>query len=353
VLAFVADPLFAINHLSLLAGVGFVGGLYVFIRGFRLLARKRLLINTPTSKIRGASIGLVEVNGLAAGPYVVHTPIAGAPCFLYRTTAWQKKDESRSGEWKMVAEETLHVPFFIDDGTGMLLIHPQGADLDLHVDFRQSYSDTIFSPHVTQATTSFLARHGVAPDDKIRIEECSIRPQSRLFIVGTLSENPGIDVSPRALPPRPGMSPTSMRPAPPPPPPAVVRLSEPASTQAAQGQTQQTRIAAALTKAGITNPAAWEAAGLSRTQAAATAVPRVSEISVNGHPQHSDEASAFDLHPPVVLMKGTNDPSFLISWRSQHELVSSLAWKSAAMIWMGAGLTLLSIYIVLLQMELL
>ena len=81
----------------------------------------------------------------------------------------------------------------------------------------------------------------------------------------------------------------------------------------------------------------------------------MTQISVNGQNQDSQEEvhSAFDLHPPVVLMKGTNDPAFLISWQSQHALVGSLAWKSAAMIWGGAGLALLGLYVVLAQMQLL
>ncbi len=361
--SFVADPLFAFNQLTLLAAVGFGGGLYLFVRGFRLLVRKRLLINTPVSKIRSASLGLVEVNGVAIGPYTLRTPIAATPCFLYRTTAWQKSDESRSGEWKKVAEETLHVPFFLDDGTGQMLIQPQGAELDLHRDIRKDFSDTIFSPHASQETVNFLARHGVAPDDKIRVEECSIQPQSQLFVVGTLSENHGIEVKPFPLMAQEtaqdktsgsritvGSGPAPL----PPPQPTVIRLSAPAAPALPANPTQQAKIAAALTKAGITNPLAWEAADVSPRDVAAAAAPRVSQISVTGNNQPpSPDQPAFDLTPPVVLMKGRNDPSFLISWRSQHDLVRSLAWKSTAMIWLGAGLTLLGIYVVLAQFELL
>jgi hypothetical protein len=54
----------------------------------------------------------------------------------------------------------------------------------------------------------------------------------------------------------------------------------------------------------------------------------------------------FDLHPPVVLMKGAHDPAFLISWHSQRDVVSSLSWKSTLMIWGGPPLTLLCAYIV-------
>ncbi|PYX36970.1 MAG: hypothetical protein DMG75_08715, partial [Acidobacteria bacterium] len=60
-------------------------GIFLFVHGFRMLARKRLILNTPISRIRSASIGLVEVNGVAIGPYTINAPITGLPCFYYRT----------------------------------------------------------------------------------------------------------------------------------------------------------------------------------------------------------------------------------------------------------------------------
>ena len=354
----VAAPLLVLNQFTLFAGVGVAGGLYLFVRGFRLLARKRLLINTPTSRIRSAALGLIEVSGAATGPHTLHSPIAGIPCFLYRTTAWQKSDESRNREWKKVAEETLEVPFYLDDGTGQLLIQPQGAELDLHRDLRQTYSDTIFSPHPTGEILNFLSRHGVRPDNKIRIEECCIRPQSHLFVLGTLAENPGVELKPVpcAVPSTASGPNLTAKPGAPAMPAAeVIQLSEPPQPRPAGDMTQQSKIAAALTKAGITNPAAWGVAGVPHPDTPASAVPRVKQISVNGHNQESNEQEppSFDLHPPIVLMKGQNDPAFLISWQSQRALVGSLAWKSAAMIWGGAGLALLGLYTVLAQMQLL
>lgn len=354
--ALIADSLFALNQLTLLAGIGFAGGLYVFFRGFLLLSRKRLLLNTPTSKIRSAAMGLLEVSGTATGPYLLHTPIAAVPCFLYRTIVWQKTDDSRNNEWKKVAEETLHVPFFLDDGTGRLLVQPQGAELDLSRDFYQDFSDTILSPHATPEVVSFLARHGVTPADKIRVEECSIRPQSRLFIIGTLGDNPGIDVTPE---PSAASIPITFRTKigsdfEAGPPAEVIRLSEPQPPSPVPS-TQQSRIAAALVKAGIHSPAAWEAAGLPSEQARVAAAPTVTTISLTdaNTGRQMPETPGFDLKPPVALMKGQNDPAFLISWRSQRAVVRSLAWKSAAMIWGGAALTLLAIYIVLAQLKIL
>jgi E3 Ubiquitin ligase len=342
------------NSLVFCASAGIVGGLYLFFRGFHLLARKRLLLNTPTSKIRGASLGLVEVGGLAAGPYTIPAPITGKMCYLYRTTAWQQHDSGKNHDWKKIAEESLHVPFFLDDNTGQLLIDPEGAELDLHRDFHQEYSSSFFSTRtqVPAPVANFIARHGVEPAGRLRIEECSIKPKNALFILGTLAENPAREADPAySL----GSPLCRSKPDDPPgPPPEIIQLSEAAGPSAAREMTQQSKIAAALAKAGIQNPAAWAAAGVPYPGATVEQPPQVTEISVNGQcpARENGEQSPSDLASPVVLMKGENDPAFLISWRSQSDVVRSLAWKSAGMIWGGSALALLGLYVLLAQLEL-
>jgi hypothetical protein len=103
---------------------------------------------------------------------------------------------------------------------------------------------------------------------------------------------------------------------------------------------QQDKIAAVLTKAGISNPAAWAAAGVSPVQTTAIATTHTSGAAA------APAVEQFDLHPPTVLMKGTHDRDFFISWQSQRAVVSSLSWKSASMIWGGPALTLVSVYFV-------
>jgi hypothetical protein len=46
-------------------------------------------------------------------------------------------------------------------------------------------------------------------------------------------------------------------------------------------------------------------------------------------------------------MKGENNPTFLISWRSQRDLARSLGWKCTLMIWGGPALALLGFYALL------
>ena len=348
-------------------GVGV--GLYLFYRGFNSLQRKRLILNTPSSKIRSASIGLVEVSGLAVGPYTVQAPITGMPCYFYRTIAWQLKKSGKNTEWHKVAEENLHVPFFLDDNTAKVLVNPEGAELDVHRDFHEEYRTSVFGlvDSVPASVLSFLTRHGINNDSSLKVEEYCIKPKNALFVLGTLTENPGLNVnatpvmssssghsfslklqgaiSPEvaaAMETMPGVSVTKTlnfgfgsstieK--------KVIRLSTAGAGEVSGDLTQQGKIAAAMMKAGITNPAAWEAAGLQYPPApplVATATP--------------SDAEGFDLSPPTVLMKGAKDPTFFISWHSQRDVLKTLGWKSVLMIWGGPLLTIAGLYILAAQL---
>jgi len=339
-------------------------GVYLFYHGFRLLQRKRLIMNTPASKIRSAAMGLVEVSGLASGPYTLTAPITGVACYYFRTMVWQWKRQGKGNAWVKVADDGLHVPFYLEDNTGRVLVNPQGAELDIHRDFHDEFSQSLFSSHmdIPANITSFLLMHGVPTDKKIKIEEYCIKPKNALFVLGTLAENPGIEA--RAIPVRnvaasertvslnlgsislgsvlsltptftgcngdamPEVIPQASSPKP--------RVTDPA---------QQAKIVAALTKAGITSPTAWEAAGIDTA-------PKVTAAATTSNGSAAAAAPAkeqFDLRPSTVLMKGIHNPAFFVSWRSQRDVVKSLGWKSALMIWGGPALTLLCVYILAAQ----
>ncbi len=336
------------ENLLALAAIGAALGSYWFYKGFQLLQRKRLILNTPASRIRSASMGLVEISGLAAGPYVLTSPFKQAECYYYRSTAWQLKQRGKNSEWVKVAEETLHVPFYLDDDTGKVLVDPRGAEMDLHCDLSEQYHRSILfsGPEMPGCVAEFLARYGVDPDKRIKVEEHCIKPKNFLFALGTLSQNPGLDASIRpAWAERAGQKLVA---------PVetediaaaqqIIRLSGETRGLPAAEMTQQQKIAAALVKAGISNPAAWSAAAVKTQSATTVQMKTVPVVERKAEPEGSE---GFDLHPPVVLMQGSHQPAFFISWRSQRDVVNSLGWKSSLMIWGGPALTLASVYFLL------
>ncbi len=325
--------------------IGAIAGLYWFYSGFRLLQRKRLILNTPASKIRSASMGLVEISGLATGPYVMTSPLKQVECYYYQSTAWEMRRRGKNNEWVKVAEENLQVPFYLDDSTDKVLVDPRGADLDLHCDFQEEYNRSILfeGPEMPGCVREFLERRGVDPSKRIKVEEHCIKPKNFLFVLGTLSQNPGVDASvaptwAQRIGDQPLRSQATIEIQ-----PEIIRLSKDNQRVATTEMTQQQKIAAALSRAGMSNPAAWTATAVSTATASAAAK---TAVAVEAQPA-TEDVGTFDLHPPVVLMKGSHDPAFFISWRSQRDVVASLGWKSSLMIWGGPALTLLCTYILL------
>lgn len=372
-------------------------GLYIFYKGFCLLQKRHLILDTPASKVRSASLGMVEINGLAVGPYTMIAPITERPCYYHRTVVWEWKRRGKNNQWVKIAAECTHVPFFLDDNTGKVMVDPRGAELDLHRDFQQEFCDGFFTTkqEAPPNVHSFLLRYGISTRNKIKVEEFCIKPKNALFVLGTLDENPGLEVtaqpirdvesipsvsgsnfsfafgglslSPMESGGRSGKSSlfglSSKR------PPEderlmqavlgqptvdsanaaqskqVINLSPAASPADADEMTQQQKVAAALMKAGITNPAAWAAAKVAPD-------PIVRKSDANGLASSAASSAAepsgspesFEQHPRVVLMKGKNDTNFIISWRSQRDIARSLGWKCTLMIWGGPALTILCLY---------
>ncbi len=361
-------------------------------------------------------MGMVELSGLAVGPYTMIAPISARPCYYYRTLVWEWKLQGKSNQWVKVAAECMHLPFFLDDNTGRVLVDPRGAELDIHCDFLEEFSDALFTTKDPPPgnVRAFLARHGVDINNKIKVEEYCIKPKNSLFILGSLADNPGIEVMPQPTREEESLLSTprsalltlagsslsfasaslsfgnkteenhdtmllreTLTTDPSTHTSQVIRLSSETAPAKSMDMTQQQKIAAALVKAGISNPAAWAAAGLgeptlqlnsdpafaSRNNSAAALNPPVDgdgntnagvlapdtsltptftqDVAQNSVAARS---GTFDQRPPIVLMKGTNNPAFMISWRSQQAVAGRLRWKSILMIWGGPALALACLY---------
>src|SRR5271167_4306998 len=111
--------------------------------------------------------------------------------------AWQWERRGKSNEWVKVADENMHVPFYLDDNTGRVLVDPQGAELDIHRDFQDEFSNSFFSTSldIPSNVAGFLSRNGVSGEKRVKVEEYCIKPKNALFILGTLASNPGLTVS--------------------------------------------------------------------------------------------------------------------------------------------------------------
>lgn len=297
------------------SGIGLVVGLYLFYLGFDLLQRRRLIMNTPRSTVRAAALGPVEASGTATGPYTLISPLAEQECFYYRATAWEKVNPGIisspigflcllfgiSVPLRKKAEETLCAPFFVDDGTGQLLVNPRGAELELTPAVSDDYDDSLLdSSPVPGNVQNFLARRNALGVPGLKVEEYCIRPGDKLFVLGTLRETPmarrrgGPDEPQPVLP-------------------------------------------------GSLSP---EAADLQRRGLESVEVPGL-ELPRFDSQQSAAQTRKFNLWPRAVLMKGSTGNPFFISRRSQREVVETLGWKSFVYVWGGPALALAFLWILL------
>jgi E3 Ubiquitin ligase len=365
--------LIAINYLTVLSCIAIAGGFCAFAFGVSLRSRTQALLRPEASKIASAGVGLMEVTGKATGPHTMPSPITGTACFVYRVTAWQQNPANK--KWDEVAQETLHLPFFIEDSTGQLMVEPLDAALELLTDFTEEYGTSLLRSAKIEPlpplVSAFLSRHGVALAGPIRIEERLVKPGDPIVVAGTVTENPGIRLRPftndsvkhdadrtsrdELLKNAGSLELSELA------TPRVIRLASGNLPSESHQMGQQAKIAAALTRAGITKPEAWSAAGVPYTtiepeaDAASSAVSVHSQIGWDLLPDKTSnqlrlqdsQAEESPLTPPLVLMKAAEDPWFVISYRSQKESASALHRKSAMMMGSGVVIMLLGLVAIL------
>ncbi len=101
----------------------------------RRLTRARLIEDTPTSKIRSAPQGYVELMGHISRED--NTPpllsrLSNTPCqwFRYRIERYERRGKNSS--WRTLESKSSERAFILSDGTGQCYVQPQRADISSH-----------------------------------------------------------------------------------------------------------------------------------------------------------------------------------------------------------------------------
>ncbi|MCK9563543.1 MAG: E3 ubiquitin ligase family protein [Bacteroidales bacterium] len=96
----------------------------------RALQRARLIEDIPTSRIRSASQGFVELAGIASGRgEVLASPLSATPCLWWRYSIERLEQSGKSRRWRVLERGLSDTPFYLDDGTGLCRIKPAGAEV--------------------------------------------------------------------------------------------------------------------------------------------------------------------------------------------------------------------------------
>lgn len=105
-----------------LACAGFLGSFYFFYR-------KRIMEDTPTSRVRSAAQGYVELHGvgtLMEGPSII-APLSGSICTWYGYQVEERRRSGKNTKWVTIESGDSSELFLLVDDTGQCIIDPDGA----------------------------------------------------------------------------------------------------------------------------------------------------------------------------------------------------------------------------------
>ncbi|MGB5737157.1 MAG: GIDE domain-containing protein [Thiohalocapsa sp.] len=119
--------------------VGFwIGSLFAAAATFYLVRlgldafwKLRLVLDTPTARIRSAPQGYVELQGQAHPQRaLIPARLSGTPCVWYRYRIQERRRSTKHNDnWVTIEQGDAGRPFILDDGTGRCLVDPAGASL--------------------------------------------------------------------------------------------------------------------------------------------------------------------------------------------------------------------------------
>ena len=128
--------------------------LYVMLSRLR---RARWLEDTPTSKVRSAAQGLVELQGRldAGGHSLLVSPLGGVDCLWYRFRVEEYRRSGKNDNWQTVEQGCSERPFLLCDDTGSCWVMPKGAEV--HPRHRRRWEGSQRWPAGQSVKTGLLA----------------------------------------------------------------------------------------------------------------------------------------------------------------------------------------------------
>lgn len=155
------------SFLALVAG--FFLGLYLVYDGFGKWQTKRLIEDTPTEKVRSMAVGRTELAGVAEPDSgTIEAPFTDEECLHtdWEVEEWRKDPDDDDYDWETVAKGARSVPFYLDDGTGRVLVRADQGNPTFEISPANTRQFTVDSGHSPPAEVrEFIERHDSRYDD--------------------------------------------------------------------------------------------------------------------------------------------------------------------------------------------
>ena len=269
--------------------VGFGAGLYWFFKGFRVYREYRVLLDTPEIPIGSMPMGLVEIHGKARVEKTVPSPVTRTPCCFNQVKIERWVRDKNGGHWSHAATDADGVKFYLEDGSGKVLVDARQAEYDLLQTAQVSTGGFLGS---SRKLFSFgKSAQQVATETVVPKSELYDYAQSAVHRIGNSPFSGGGGL-----------------------------LSLVGGLNVGAGSSDRYRLSEYLIL-----PDHW--------------YDLTGTCMENPVPQ--------DEHDRNLVAKGSNEPTFLISWRSEKEIERTLRNRSALHIFGGGALSVACLGILL------
>lgn len=127
------DPLTPSELWWFSAGIAFALLIALFVLFYQLRVY-RLITGTPTSQLRSAAQGFVELEGYCVGnAYPLTSPYSDRPCVWYECKTYKKVVRKKGHSWKQIDRQTSPHWFKVADPTGEAWVDPEGASVHTQI----------------------------------------------------------------------------------------------------------------------------------------------------------------------------------------------------------------------------
>ncbi len=151
--------------------------------GINSLYRSRLIADMPTSKLRSAAQGYIELEGYAKmmPGEPIYAPLSGKPCVWYRYTVdFFDNTNGREGQWVQIESGISDSIFHLVDQTGSCVVDPDGANVtpSVKLSWRGNTRRPMHSPKQTRFWSNLFST------ERYRYTESRLHEYDPLYAIG-------------------------------------------------------------------------------------------------------------------------------------------------------------------------
>lgn len=183
---------------AVMLGVGAVGAVVdcgLAYLGWTYWRRYRRIVDTPTSAVKSLRDGFAEVKGrVVCLGEPLSSPLAKARCVHFRFRVTERRKRGKHHHTVTVVDHQQHVPFGVDDGTGVVRVDPREAELHLATDVQTSSGFLSDAPpeleHLLQSRYG-ASSQGLIFNKSMRYTETSLGEGDHVYVLGPVEARSG------------------------------------------------------------------------------------------------------------------------------------------------------------------